>query len=354
MKRLALLALGSLLAVPAACSGDEGASPGKKLPGLDASVVDSPADAGLDSDGPAPDVGPDAPSFDGPAKLSETGLYADFGAKTLAAGVAEYDVRFPLWSDGASKRRYLLLPPGTTIDTTQIDVWKFPEGTRAWKEFTRSGKLVETRFLWKRAEGWLMVAYLWNEAGTEAFAQPAGQPDALGTKHDVPSVEQCQQCHNGVGDVLIGVSTLQLSKEAGGGYLATLMAEGRLSPPLTAEEPVPGDGVVEDALGYLHGNCGHCHNDQSFVGDVRPLRLKLLVGAKAPEDTPVYKTAFDAPTLHPILNTTKVIVKGKPGESQLYQRMNVRDLNAMPPVGTEEVDSAAMTTLWSWIAGLPP
>ena len=38
--------------------------------------------------------------------------------------------RYPLWSDGAEKQRYLSLPPGTQIDTSNMDDWKFPVGTR--------------------------------------------------------------------------------------------------------------------------------------------------------------------------------------------------------------------------------
>jgi len=344
----------ALFALAGGCSSDAGGPSGTSISTPDAGPVDAAHDGQHDAHGADGAAAPDAPPFDGPLKLSETGLYASIATQSLAPGVAEFDVRFPLWTDGAEKRRYLALPAGSTIDTTLIDVWQFPVGTKAWKEFTRSGKRVETRLLWKRADGWLMVAYAWNDAGTEALAVPEGRADALGTQHDIPSAAQCRQCHDNVGDVLIGVSAIQLSKEGGGGFLATLMQQGSLSPPVTAEFPVPGDGEVEAALGYLHGNCGHCHNDESFVGKLRPMRLKLRTDAKTPAETPVYKTAFDADTLHPTLNTTKVIVPGSPAKSQLYQRMNVRGLEAMPPLGTEEVDSNAMTTIWKWISGLPP
>lgn len=52
-----------------------------------------------------------------PAHLSATGLYADLGADALAPGVLPYRPEFELWSDGASKRRWIWLPPGTRIDT---------------------------------------------------------------------------------------------------------------------------------------------------------------------------------------------------------------------------------------------
>lgn len=320
---------------------------------VDASADDAPGEAS-----PEDAAGdPDAPAFSGPETLSETGLYSDIETRTLAPDVIEFDVRFPLWSDGADKQRYLYLPPGTTIDTSWMDVWKFPVGTKAWKEFSVGGKTLETRLLEKTfdgPDGWLMVSYLWNAAGTDATAVPLGAADVLGTSHDVPSQAQCTQCHNGVGDVLAGVGAIQLSTETGSGLLSQLVQQGKLSHPPAAEFPVPGDGVVEATLGYLHGNCGNCHNDQHFLASKRPLRLKLTVDAVTPEQTPLYQTAIGGKTNHIVDGTTIVIVPGKPLESQLWVRMNRRDEMAMPPVGSEIVDDAAVALVSDWIVGLVP
>src|SRR4051794_17627830 len=84
-----------------------------------------------------------------PAKLSETGLYSDAGTKTLADGVRPYHPQFELWSDGAEKARFVRLPDGVNIDTSDMDDWQFPAGTRLWKEFRFGGRLVETRILEK-------------------------------------------------------------------------------------------------------------------------------------------------------------------------------------------------------------
>ena len=63
-------------------------------------------------------VAVDAAAYDGPKTLAETGLYSDFVTKTLSASVIAYDVRYPLWSDSLEKSRFISLPTGTTIDTT--------------------------------------------------------------------------------------------------------------------------------------------------------------------------------------------------------------------------------------------
>src|SRR5262245_1382724 len=119
-----------------------------------AAPLDAGTDAPIDDAGSIADAQPDArptpgDEFVGPDVLSETGLYADLATGELAAGVMPYTVRFELWADDATKQRWLFLPPGTQIDTSDPDRWELPIGTRAWKEFRAEGVRVETRFLTK-------------------------------------------------------------------------------------------------------------------------------------------------------------------------------------------------------------
>lgn len=217
-------------------------------------------DAGSDAGGfQVPEMRPDL--FDGPALLSEAGLYSDIALGTLADGVRAYEPLGQLWSDGAAKERWLWLPEGTQIDTSDMDDWVFPEGTRAFKQFSRDGIRIETRMVWKRGQGdWPMVAYLWNPQQTEAYAAPLGAIDAAGTGHDVPDADKCTKCHDGRSDRLLGPSALMLSHDGPGLTLDMLVAEGRLSAPPSAPLRLPGDADTQAALAYLHANCGHCHN----------------------------------------------------------------------------------------------
>ncbi|MDX1518428.1 MAG: hypothetical protein R3288_16385, partial [Woeseiaceae bacterium] len=48
-------------------------------------------------------------------RLSETGLYEP-GTLRVARDKLSYTPQYPLWSDGAIKKRWLYLPPGTSID----------------------------------------------------------------------------------------------------------------------------------------------------------------------------------------------------------------------------------------------
>lgn len=107
-----------------------------------------------------------------PEHLRDTGI--------TAPGVVPFSPQYPLWSDGAEKRRWLWLPPGRFIDGSKPDAWQFPPGTRLWKEFAHDGHAVETRFIERLADGsWRYATYVWNADGSDALLAPAAGFAAL-------------------------------------------------------------------------------------------------------------------------------------------------------------------------------
>lgn len=295
-------------------------------------------------------AGPDVPDL-----LSQTGLYADIATRTLAPGVRPFTVAYAEWVDGLESDRYLWLPPGTQIDTTLMDYWKFPIGTKAWKDFKKNGTLIETRYLEKRGPNiadWLQISFQWDAAQSDAKAVPQGVQNP-GTTHDIPSQFDCQVCHNGESDVLLGVSAILLSSQSGPGQLTQWAQEGLLSTPPTGEFPVPGTGTVKAALGYLHANCGYCHNDLSYLAKTRFIRYRLRVAELTPEATATYQTNFYAKMQHVQESTKYSVVPGNPAASQTYTRMKTRDVEVMPPLDTKVVDDVGLATVGDWISGLP-
>jgi hypothetical protein len=289
-----------------------------------------------------------------PDRLSATGLYADITAGALAEDVYPFTPRFELWSDSADKRRWIYLPPGTTIDTREQDSWVFPAGTKLWKEFVRDGTRVETRLLFKHGpepEAWTPVAYLWD--GDDAWIATGGAANAAGTAHDVPSAAQCRGCHGGIRSGVLGFSAVQLpvTGAAGGLDLATLASRGWLTAP-PPDNALPGDATAQAALGYLHANCGHCHNqdrpprngprcfdpERDFDFLLRTAELERL------EFTATYRTAVG-----------RVIDPGNGGGSSIVVRMRSRDpWWGMPALGTEDVDTEGVELVKRWIDSLPP
>lgn len=283
-----------------------------------------------------------------PSRLSESGLYADISTRTLTPGLLAFQPRFPLWSDGATKARWLSLPPGSSIDASNVDSWRFPVGTRAWKEFALDGVPVETRMIEQTSEGeWSAVAYRWE--GDDAVAVRQGAIDAGGTPHDIPSAEQCQACHSGRASFILGFSAVQLA-EAEGVNLESLVAEGLLSP---APGPISAPAADEQALGYLHANCSHCHNPDRAVG---------VKGDRCYDPDPDLDWTLPAAVLRSV-NEAPALKLGRedlaPGHSErseVIQRMSARNTSmmrpSMPPLGTEERDEEGVAMLRVWIDGL--
>jgi hypothetical protein len=316
--------------------------------GKDAVVPEEFADA-------APEVPPDAGE---PETLAETGLYGDPASETLAPGVVEYQVNWELWSDGASKRRWILLPEGEAIDTADMDFWTVPVGTKIWKEFTRDDIRIETRFIWKRGpalEDWFAVAFAWNADGTEAVAEPVGEDDALGTGHDIPKVKDCERCHLRQPDFVLGFTALQLDHEQGSMNLGALIAADALSDPPAGSSPyfpLPGAGPAPAALGVLHGNCGGCHHSRSATLEETPLQLRLEVGGLATvEETSTYTTAVGQPEMKPLGDpVTALIEAGNMDASAVWVRMGLRgDMTGMPPLASEDVDMVGRMSVGTWI-----
>jgi hypothetical protein len=285
--------------------------------------------------------------------LSETGLFADIAADRLAAGVEPYRPQFRLWTDGAAKRRWIALPEGTQVDTSDMDSWRFPVGTRVWKEFSSGGVRVETRLIERTSEdidGWLASSYLWRPNQSDADRQPLGAIDANGTNHDVPAAGECVACHGGRASYVLGFSAVQLAHDGPGLTLDELIGRDLLSAPPVALPEVPGNETERGALGYLHANCGHCHNHERPGGEVSPcydpnnaLDFWLRVDALAsPEQTPSYQSAIGSK-----------ITPGKPDDSVLIDRVSRRTyIYKMPPLGTDEVDTEAVALLRRWVEEL--
>ncbi len=291
---------------------------------------------------------------DAPQWLSETGLYADIVGGTLAPEVRAFEPRFPLWSDGAAKARWIYLPPCEPIDTADMDGWEVPVGTRLWKEFTRDGVRVETRLIARTGLGpaeWIFATYVWN--GDDAERTVDGVVDALGTGHDVPPEFQCTSCHRQSWRVL-GFSAIQLAHDGPGLTLQTLLDEDALTDPPVDPIAVPGDAIAQAALGTLHANCGNCHawDGVPFVD----LQLRLRTSDAELEDTDAWLTAVDVPTTMFECGGCDLVEPGDPDASAIVMRMLERgpDSEQMPPIATELVDELGVEAVSAWIVDLPP
>lgn len=307
--------------------------------------------------------------------LGSTGLYSDFGAKTVDGRNLPYSPQYALWSDGAGKARWIYLPPGTVIDASDPDIWSFPAGTKIWKEFSFGGRRVETRLIESRGGGRLaFAAYAWNAGETEARLTPAsGIRNVVevrpGVGHDIPGVWDCRACHVGDREEILGFSALQLSPDrdakaphsepvsADMVNLSTLIGKrlirnypgGWASRPPRIEAPTA-DGRA--ALGYMHGNCGNCHN-RSGPLEAHGLILRHSVGPGAAGEEEIVAglgqmSHFPIPGGEPGMSF--FLKPGDPAHSAIVYRMSTRNpLRQMPPLGTAVADDDALKLIIEWI-----
>lgn len=381
---------------------DDGNGPDSSVEDPDAAFL--PVDAALPDAAVVVDPPPEGPfQF-----LSEAGLYSDIQNHVIAPGVREFEPEFELWSDGAEKRRWIRMPPGTQVTTTDMASWRFPAGTILYKEFADpiTGKRLETRVVQRLSSGtFYFASFIWNDDDTEAVfdSTPSGTtpvdiPDGCAecdsppcddiapSCHVVPRQNQCNECHGGETSRVLGFTAVQLSHGGPGLTLTRLAQEGLLSapPPAGVTYPVPGTTVERAAIGYLHANCGHCHaptvsqNNCHFLTNNPPgaggMQARVLPSDLSVEDTQIYESAVGQPLRYWISPAeenhtesqlgeliTERILPGDAERSAVWYRMSVRewgevvpfnDHQQMPTVGTNEVDEAGLTAVELWINSL--
>lgn len=298
-----------------------------------------------------------------PQTLSEVGLYADANLAAPHPRAIAYEPMHPLWSNGSAKRRYIVLPEGTSIDTILSDDWGFPDGTLFFKTFTYPARgggdalgqiPVETRVLWKTDDGFEYGVYLWDEDASDAHLLDASESsevwveiDGETFQHRVPAKLDCRKCHESQSSSILGFDELNLNSVAEGTQtqLERFAANGILSslptkPAVIAHE----DPTTQRVLEYFEGNCVHCHNGGDFTNSAFDLRHPVAV-----------QNLVDQETQGEAIGGIRV-VPGAPDESALFLAFS-RDRTAeasqaMPPVGVQRVDQAAVDLLRQWIVDL--
>jgi hypothetical protein len=369
-----------LLALLAACSSTSDGPSAAGSGGGSAGGSGPPTEAGPDAPGGAHDAAGEAGSSGAtsdtgiadaasdavvtlpPSTLAGTGFFKAIGADggfVLGDDVRSYEPRYKLWSDGADKTRWVYLPPGSQIDNGDQDHWSLPVGAKFWKEFAIGGKRIETRLIERFGPGpddYLYATYWWKttDAGTspaDAVLVPADNKinNANGTDHDIPFEEHCHRCHDPLKEHVLGFSAFQLTPPPApapapaGITIKTLSDEGRLKVATPVGYEMPGaTAVTRDALGYMHANCGNCHNDTTGVAIPAPvMNLRVLVGQRTAEETGAYTTALNVDVTKPDHTPNPLALRIAGGDlqnSSVSFRIalrgmtdNVADQDQMPP-----------------------
>jgi hypothetical protein len=300
-----------------------------------------------------------------PTDVFCAGIYVGHDASKPSPDLMPYTPGVTLWSDGAAKQRYLYLPPGSTIDTTNLDAWSFPVGTKAVKEFRVDGTLVETRLMWKRDDAsWDTGTYVWDAMG-EAMLNAEPHGIVLPSGYEIPTQKDCDKCHHGGADTLLGVEAVALSlPTATGATLTDLAARGFLSaPPATTAAALPEDatGKAGPALGFLHANCGMpCHSSRG-LGEETQLVMRLRATELLPSTVSATMTESYLATVNRPPTTASVashfpganrITPGAHDQSVIWLMAHLRGNYQMPPLISHKIDDAGTQALADWIDAL--
>lgn len=313
--------------------------------------------------------------------LSEYGLFTGTLAElNPAEGVIPYELNTPLFTDYAHKKRFVKVPAGEQVKYTVNDALEFPVGTILIKNFyypkdfndlSQGRKIMETRLLIHKEDGWEALPYIWNDEQTDATLEIAGGTRKVSWVHydgnmhvldyAIPNKNQCKGCHvRGKEMTPIGPKARNLNgnyKYTDGEMNQLLkwqelgMLEGLPDIAEVDEMPVWDDthaDLYKRGRAYLDVNCAHCHRTDG-PGNTSGLFLTY-------EETDNGKLGYSkAPVAAGRGSGGRLydLVPGQPDSSILYFRMNSTDPGIMmPELGRKTNHEEGLMLIQAWIESL--
>lgn len=298
-----------------------------------------------------------------------------------AYGVLPYEPISSLFTDYAIKERFVWVPVGekATYDADNKAL-NFPTGSALIKMFYYNNvlpgnttRIIETRLMVKKADGWDFAEYVWNDEQTEAFLETTEDGgftevewiqngETKFVNYRIPAKQQCIVCHsNDFVHVPIGIKPQNINSTIAyddglQNQLQKLIAFGYL------EDNLPGnittvvdwkdasESLEQRAKSYLDINCGNCHIDGG-QGDYRAIRLGYTDTLNNDE---IAGVCVDGDTPIPIgggQNIIRLIEPGDPANSIVYYRMAVTgdEPYKMPQFGQSLVHTEAIELMENWI-----
>lgn len=309
------------------------------------------------------DGGGGSPSTPVATLLSDTGCVNAQNPSQPTSGLIPYDIAAPFWSDGADKQRWLALPNSTTIDRLGDGGFAFPPGTVLMKHFRLGGTLIETRLLMRHIGGeWAGYSYEWNAPQTEAMLVQGGKVVDLGPQDWIfPSGNDCLACHTAAAGVSLGLEDAELNRDLTypstgrtANQLLTLDEIGLFSVAIGDPATLPSlsnpsdttETLTDRARAYLHTNCAQCHRPNGPTPSALDMRFQTGLDNTGACD--VIPQSGDLG----LGAAARIVAPGDPDNSVLLARMDRRDVNAMPPLGSALVDAQGISLIRDWIGSL--
>ncbi|HVO98249.1 MAG TPA: SO2930 family diheme c-type cytochrome [Bryobacteraceae bacterium] len=307
-----------------------------------------------------------------PKKLSAWKLFTGAAAELHPNfGVVPYDLNTTLFTDYATKRRHVWMPPGTAATYKGDDTFEFPKGTILVKTFSypegARERLIETRLLVNAKDGWVALPYVWNAAQTDATLDVNADPVDVQWNGEVihyaiPNSNQCRECHDQSRTTgPIGPKARHLNRDFDYpegrfnqlaywtkiGYLRDAADPSRIAKQAVWNEPATGT-LDERARAYLEVNCAHCHSPNGSASNTGLYLTDLQADAMRLGfcKTPVSAGKASAGLLFDA-------VRGHPELSILAHRMESNEPKVMmPEIGRTLVHREGAELIRQWLASM--
>lgn len=313
-----------------------------------------------------------------------------------ALNVLPYEPASSLFTDYAHKKRFVWMPDGTKGNfVADNKVIELPVGAALIKTFyyenvqpDNSTRIIETRIMIRKTEGWIFADYVWNTEQTEAYLDLAGSFTSISwkgednviksTDYRIPSEVQCIICHkskqevNGVEvttHIPIGIKPQnlnfnynyengtknQLTKWVEKGYL-----ENNFSLPSLENTTINYNDTSKSielrARSYVDVNCAHCHQTDRFC-DYRPMRFDFsetgMANGLGETNMGVCVSTQDMQDFDPALS--KIVTPGNVERSMIFHRLNTdNEAYRMPLHGRTIIHVEGVALIEQWINSLQP
>ncbi|MBL0014074.1 MAG: hypothetical protein IPP30_10265 [Flavobacterium sp.] len=298
--------------------------------------------------------------------------------------VIPYAPASALFSDYAHKKRFVWLPKGTSATYNGDDnVFEFPVGAALIKTFyydnvqpSNTTKIIETRLLIRKTDGWKLYDYIWNTEQTEAFLDtnqngifvPITWTENNVTRsidYKIPSQTECVTCHKinfqqtGEQNTPIGPKPQNLNTVYNYGLTQRNQLEywkriGYIDSTLPNLNDIYSTVDWRDtskpldlrAKSYIDMNCAHCHRDGGHC-DYVPQRFNF-------SNTDPYTFGICLPPLFNIPDNPYVITSGDADHSELMYRINTNEGSEMMPIiGRTIIHEEGVQLIREYINSLP-
>ena len=327
-------------------------------------------------------------------KLSEYRLFqsqCNPTANPNSRGLA-YDLSIPLFTDYASKYRFVFVPEGEKASYVEGEVFDFPVGSVLVKTFSMPSEtskdsrgyaienVIETRLLIRKPTGWVARVYAWDDNKLDATKITSGKSIATVLGHGdeilqfdygVPAQGQCTECHqyNPGGD-----KDLQIFSPIGSKarylnstyaystgdenqiekWVAESLLDGDTVPLASDREQanvfndyvdvdsIPPSEVEAYAKEWLDINCAHCHRVEGGASNTA-FKSALTANFQGKCEVPVSGAGTGS----------LIILPGSAESSLLYQRLYTTDPGmTMPPIGRATIHTEGTALVKRWLDSL--